>query len=139
AISNGSAGNAWPPRSVRRSADHDPAVGRDPLTGEVRAVVAGEEEEDGRDLPGTTLATERDRGADTGHDRGRDAGVHRRVDHTRAHDVHADVAWRHLTRQAAAEREDATLRGAVVALADPGERRDARGVHDRTRDARAAH
>src|SRR5436309_961478 len=119
-------------RDAGISADEEAAVRRQPLPGEERAVVAGEEECGGSDLPGVTGAPERRTGDHRRPDQRRHRLGHRRVDVARADRVDPDPTGCDVPRHGAREGEDPTLRRRVVRRRlEPHEGRNARQIDDR--------
>src|SRR5213593_2498046 len=119
-------------RAVGISADEEAAVRREPLPGEERAVVGGEEERRGRNLVRLAGAVQRRAGEHRRPDQRRHPLGHRRVDVARADRVHADPARGDVARDGPRECQNRPLGRAVVRDdLEPGERGDAREVDDR--------
>src|SRR2546426_8415855 len=119
-------------RDAGISADEEATVRRQPLPGEERAVVAGEEECGGGDLPRVTGAPERCTGDHRRPDQRRHRLGHRRVDVAWADRVDPDPTGGDIPRHGAREGEDPALRRRVVwRRLEPREGRNARQVDDR--------
>src|SRR2546425_8930046 len=119
-------------RDAGISADEEATVRRQPLPGEERAVVAGEEECGGGDLPRVTGAPERRTGDHRRPDQRRHRLGHRRVDVARADRVDPDPTGGDVSRHGAGESEDPAPRRRVVwRRLEPREGRNARQGDDR--------